>query len=165
VSIVVANEPEASRLTGMAVTDVESARAAAQRLRDLGAGTGIVTLGEQGSVVAAAEGVTHVPAFPVAAVDSTAAGDTYCGCLVVALAEGRPLLDERLQRLIAGAVAEVDPRQIVVSRRLTPAQQFQQGRSMTELAEQVATYRLCQRQPELSETQARRVVRERGAWE
>ncbi len=93
VSIVVANEPEASRLTGMAVTDVESARAAAQRLRDLGAGTGIVTLGEQGSVVAAAEGVTHVPAFPVAAVDSTAAGDTYCGCLVVALAEGRPLLE------------------------------------------------------------------------
>ena len=79
--------------------------------------------------------------------------------------EGRPLLDERLQRLIAGAVAEVDPRQIVVSRRLTPAQQFQQGRSMTELAEQVATYRLRQRQPELSETQARRVVRERGAWE
>jgi hypothetical protein len=52
-----------------------------------------------------------------------------------------------------------------VSRRLTPAQQFQQGRSMTQLAEQVATYRLRQRQPEFSETQARRVVRERGAWE
>ena len=77
--------------------------------------------------------------------------------------EGRPLLDERLRRLIAGAVAEVDPKQIAVSRRLTPAQQFQQGRSMTELAEQVATYRLRQRQPELREGQARRVVRERGA--
>lgn len=76
--------------------------------------------------------------------------------------EGRPLLDEHLRRLIAGAVAEVDPRQITVSRWLTPAQQFQQGRSMTELAEQVATYRLCQRQPELNEEQARRVVRARG---
>lgn len=76
--------------------------------------------------------------------------------------EGRPLLDERLQRLIAGAVAEVDPKQIAVSRRLSPAEQFQQGRSMTELAERVATYRLRQRQPELSERQARRVVRQGG---
>jgi len=58
---------------------------------------------------------------------------------------GRPLLDEKLQRLIAGAVAEVDPQQIAVTRRLTPAQQFQQGYSMTRLAEQVVAYRLRQR--------------------
>lgn len=75
--------------------------------------------------------------------------------------EGRPRLDERLQRLIAGAVAEVDPKQIAVSRRLTPAEQFQQGRSMVELAERVATYRLRQRQPHLSEEQARRAIREK----
>ncbi len=74
--------------------------------------------------------------------------------------EGRPRLDERLQRLIAGAVAEVDPQQIAVSRRLTPAQRFQQGRSMVELVERVAAFRLCQRQPHLSENQARRIVRE-----
>ena len=78
--------------------------------------------------------------------------------------EGRPLLDERLRRLIAGAVAEVDPRQIAISRQLTPAQQFQQGRSMTELAERVAAYRLRQRRPELNERQARRAVRERRIW-
>ena len=77
--------------------------------------------------------------------------------------EGRPLLYEHLQRLIAGAAAEVDPRQIAVSRHLTPAQQFQQGLSMTRLAEQVAAYRLHQRQPHLSEEQARRLIRERGA--
>lgn len=76
--------------------------------------------------------------------------------------QGRPLLDEHLQRLIAGAVAEVDPEQMAVSRRLTPAQQYQQGRSMTELAERVATYRLRQRQPKLSEEEARRVIREGG---
>ena len=74
---------------------------------------------------------------------------------------GRPPLDARLQRLIAGAVAEVDPRQIAISRRLTPAQQFQQGRSMTELAERVAAYRLRQRWPELNAGEARRAVRER----
>jgi hypothetical protein len=77
--------------------------------------------------------------------------------------EGRPLLYEGLQRLIAGAAAEVDPRQIAVSRHLTPAQQFQQGLSMTRLAEQVAAYRLRQRQPHLSEEQARRLIREKSA--
>ena len=93
VNIAVANEPEASALTGIPVTDRDSAEAAAQKLRELGVTTAIITLGEAGSVVATREGVEHVPAFPVAAVDTTAAGDTYCGCLVVALAEGQPLID------------------------------------------------------------------------
>lgn len=95
VSIVVANEPEASALTGIPVTDLASARAAAHRLRELGVQTAIITLGEAGSVAAAdaMPEALHIPAFPVAALDTTAAGDTYCGCLVVALAEGRSLAD------------------------------------------------------------------------
>jgi len=93
VSIVVANEPEASTLTGIPVTDLASAQTAAQKLRELGAQTAIITLGEAGSVVATAEDVVHIPAFPVEALDTTAAGDTYCGCLVVALAEGQSLAD------------------------------------------------------------------------
>lgn len=96
VEIVIVNEPEASRLTGLAVTDVESAQATARELLKLGAGTAIVTLGETGSVVASGETggeATHVPAFPVEAVDTTAAGDTYCGCLVAALAEGKRLTE------------------------------------------------------------------------
>jgi hypothetical protein len=76
--------------------------------------------------------------------------------------EGRPVLDEKLQRLIAGAVAEVDPEQIAASKHLTPAQRFQQASSMIRLAEQVATYRLRQRQPHLNEEKARRIVREGG---
>jgi len=39
---------------------------------------------------------------------------------------GRPPLDEDLQQLIAGAAAEVDPRQIAIYRRLTPAQRMRQ---------------------------------------
>jgi len=76
--------------------------------------------------------------------------------------KGRPLLDEQLQKLIAGAIAEVDQNQIAISRRLTPAQQFRQGISMTRLAEQVASYRLLQRQPHLSPKESRRIVRERS---
>ena len=52
--------------------------------------------------------------------------------------EGRPLLGEKLRRLIAGAVAEVDPEQIAISRRLMPAQRVQQAVSMIRIAEQVA---------------------------
>jgi ribokinase len=95
VDIVVVNEPEASALASVAVTDLASARNAAPKLCELGAGTAIVTLGEAGSVVAMGEAseAVHIPAFPVEAVDTTAAGDTYCGCLVVALAEGKDLAD------------------------------------------------------------------------
>lgn len=70
-------------------------------------------------------------------------------------------LDEQTRRLIAGAVAELDPRQIAITRRLTPAQRFQQGVSMIRLAEQVGAYRLRQRRPELTEVEALRIVRSR----
>jgi ribokinase len=96
VAILIANEPEATALTGLTVSDRASAEAAAVRLREMGVGTAIVTLGEDGSVIAAAEvpgGLIHVPAFPVEPVDTTAAGDTYCGCLCVALAEGKELIE------------------------------------------------------------------------
>lgn len=95
VDILVANELEASALAGIAVTDLASARNTARKLCELGAGTAIITLGEAGSVIAVGgePRVVHIPAYPVEAVDTTAAGDTYCGCLVVALAEGRDLAD------------------------------------------------------------------------
>jgi ribokinase len=42
-------------------------------------------------VVVAKDEDFHVPARPVNAVDTTAAGDTFCGALAVALGEDRPL--------------------------------------------------------------------------
>lgn len=63
------------------------------------------------------------------------------------------------QRLIAGAIAEVDPNQIAILRRLTPAQRFQQMQSMIELVEGIAAYRLRQRRPELSEAGSLLVIR------
>lgn len=74
---------------------------------------------------------------------------------------GRPLLDEHLQKLIAGAVAEVDPRQIAILRTLSPAQRFHQAFSMIASAQQVGVYRLRKRQPGLDHAQATRIVREK----
>lgn len=51
----------------------------------------LVTLGADGSLLAHDETITHVPARTVRAVDTTAAGDTYLGFLVAALADGSDL--------------------------------------------------------------------------
>lgn len=69
------------------------------------------------------------------------------------------VVDARIERIIAGAVAEIDPRQIAILRKLTPAQRFQQAVSMIHLAERVSAYRLRLREPELSEDDALRIVR------
>lgn len=86
------NETEAGALTGIPVTDVPSARAAARRLLSMGVRrAAVVTLGALGSVVATPDGEFHLPALPVGARDTTAAGDAYVGGLAAALAGGAEL--------------------------------------------------------------------------
>jgi ribokinase len=83
------NETEAEGLTGLPVTGVEEATRAAEALRAMGAGTAIVTLGENGALYHDGATVLHVPgmrAGPV--VETTGAGDAFNGGLAVALAEG-----------------------------------------------------------------------------
>jgi len=53
----------------------------------------VVTLGPQGSMLFSAGKVTHIPALDVPVVETTGAGDSYVGALLVALAEGRSILD------------------------------------------------------------------------
>jgi ribokinase len=85
------NESEAARLSGVPVEDVRSAGAAARVLRERGVGTVIVTLGVQGSIACTAGGDVRTEAFPVNAVDTTAAGDSFNGALGTALAAGDAL--------------------------------------------------------------------------
>ena len=104
--MVVVNETEAEVISGLTVSDAASAEAAARAIRGLGSTSVIVTLGEVGSVVVSPAGVAAVPAFEVEAVDTTAAGDTYCGCLVTALSEGQRL-PEAVRFASAGAALSV----------------------------------------------------------
>jgi len=69
------------------------------------------------------------------------------------------IVDERIKRVIAGAIAEVDPQQIAILRKLTVAQRVQQAASMIRAAEQVGVYRLRLREPELSEKEAYYIIR------
>ena len=89
--ILTPNQVEAEQLTGIAITDVDRAAQAGQQLRDRGCDQVLVKLGAGGVVVCTAIGTTHVPAYPVQAVDTVAAGDAFNGGLAVALAQGQEL--------------------------------------------------------------------------
>ncbi len=103
--VVTPNETEASLLTGIDVTDVESARAAAAVLLGKGVETVIITMAGAGALVATATVQQVVPAFPVEPVDTTAAGDAFAGVLGQSLAAGLSLADSLVRSSAAGALA------------------------------------------------------------
>jgi ribokinase len=80
--VIVVNEVEARCITGMA------GEGAASALRAAGARLALVTLGAAGCVVADQAGITAVPGRRVDAVDTTGAGDTFCGVLAARFAAG-----------------------------------------------------------------------------
>ncbi|MGY4526915.1 ribokinase [Pseudomonas sp. TE21394] len=82
------NESEAEALSGVAVTDQDSARRAGERLLQLGAGKVIITLGAQGALLVTAQGHRHFPAPVVQPLDTTAAGDTFIGGFAAGLVRG-----------------------------------------------------------------------------
>ena len=96
VDFLIPNESEAALLTGQPVESVAQAESAAWALRRRGARCVIVTLGAQGALVCA-EGATKallVGAFNAGAVvETTGAGDAFCGGFAAALSAGRSVLE------------------------------------------------------------------------
>lgn len=89
----VVNEVEASMVTGLKVETDEEIRSAASALLLLGPPVVVITLGSNGSFIATTGFGQYVPSYKVKAVDTTAAGDVYCGSLAVALVEGKTLTE------------------------------------------------------------------------
>lgn len=85
------NETEAEILTGIKVSDEQSALKAATLLHQKGVEVVIITMGSAGAFLLANDRHEIIPAPHVVAVDTTAAGDTFNGALVVALAEGKTI--------------------------------------------------------------------------
>jgi ribokinase len=97
------NESEAQTLSGLEVSNVESASEAAQHLLARGARRVVVTLGGEGALACDQAAALHFPAFPVEVVDTTAAGDAFSGALAVGIAAGGTL--EQAIPLAAAAAA------------------------------------------------------------
>jgi ribokinase len=89
----VVNEVEAAMVTGLKVETDEEIIAASKALLELGCRIAVITLGARGSFIASSENRQFIPAFKVEPVDTTAAGDVYCGSLAVALVEGKSLVE------------------------------------------------------------------------
>lgn len=89
----IANETEASFLIGRAVEHLSKDEAVtiARQLQKNGSKKVIITLGEQGSVYLDQEKELFTPAYKVKAVDTTAAGDAFCGAFATAISENKPV--------------------------------------------------------------------------
>lgn len=102
VDILIANEEEAMGLLGASagLEDADLARGLAGLCR----GTGIVTIGAQGVVVASEGQCFQVPALPIHPVDTVGAGDTFCGVLAAALDRAESLPDAVRRAVAASGV-------------------------------------------------------------
>lgn len=109
VDIVTPNETEATVLTGITVTDVESATEAGNWFLERSVKTAIITLAGDGAVVVTTEGVSQFTPFRVEAVDTTAAGDAFAGYLGAALAAGSRI-DEAIRLANAAGALTVTKR-------------------------------------------------------
>ena len=101
------NETEAELLTGVKVTDAKSAQKAVDVLLKRGVGHVVVTMGSKGAYCGNCRKL--YPCRKVKAVDCVAAGDTFNGAFVVALAEGKCCKDAIAFAQKASAISVTRP--------------------------------------------------------
>ena len=108
VDVIVPNQTELATLAGHAglspIGDVDPDTAVALA-RGLPVASAVVTLGAAGAIVVTPTDATHVPAPAVMPVDTTAAGDAFCGALADALVDGADLVAATEWAVRVGAAA------------------------------------------------------------
>lgn len=93
VDVIIPNEHEVELLGGSA------------KLLTQGVKSVVVTLGAKGAMLVDATGATQVDPLKVTSIDSTGAGDAFCGMLAACLAAGRSMGDSLRAAVISGALA------------------------------------------------------------
>jgi ribokinase len=103
VDILIPNEHELSKLTGIELQDESDLRKATEYLIDKGVKALIVTLGEKGCCYVEKDTMKMYPAFQVEAKDTTAAGDSFIGGFVASYVEYKniDLAIEQAQKVAA----------------------------------------------------------------
>jgi ribokinase len=104
VHILVPNEHEAEVLTGIRIENLKSAKMSVDLLMKKGAENVALTMGKRGTVVGTKERKTHVGVPRVSPVDTTGAGDAFCGALAVGISAGKELTEAVFYANCAGAL-------------------------------------------------------------
>ena len=106
IDLVCLNETECQIMCGVLPKDDATCHAAARRLRELGAGAVVITLGAAGAFGLGANGTPlRVPATPTTVVDTTGAGDTFIGALAAGRVRGLSLAESMHWGTQAAALA------------------------------------------------------------
>ncbi len=106
IDLVCLNETECQIMCGVLPKDDATCHAAARRLRELGAGAVVITLGAAGAFGLGANGTPlRVPATPTTVVDTTGAGDTFIGALAAGRVRGLSLAESMHWGAQAAALA------------------------------------------------------------
>ena len=105
VKILSPNEPETEALTGIAVSDLETAELAARRLLACGPEVVVLKLGARGALLAYGDTVRHIAGIKVPVVDTTAAGVVFTAALAIACSRGKGIEEAVNYANYAGALA------------------------------------------------------------
>ena len=99
------NQSETETLTGIYPKDEQTRAQAFEAYKALGAKNVVITCGAEGSFVSGENGITHIPAFPVKAIDTTGAGDVFNGVFAAGLARGHCAKDAAFTASAASALS------------------------------------------------------------
>jgi ribokinase len=103
IDLLIVNEAELGVVAGDPGADGDDDLTA--RLARVAVPTVIVTLGALGCVARTGATMLHQPGFAVEPLDTTAAGDTFCGALVAAISQGDALAQALRRACAAAALA------------------------------------------------------------
>ena len=103
--ILIPNQDETSWLAGEPIEDIHSAKIVGSALLAKGIQTAVITLGKHGAVAITSENVYQTAGYPTKVVDTTGAGDAFCGAFAVEYATSRDLKHALCFASAAGALA------------------------------------------------------------
>lgn len=105
IDLITPNQHEAEMISGIKVRSINDAKKAAKIIHEMGVKNVVITLGVLGAVILQESKIQVVPAQKVEAIDTTAAGDVFCGALAVALSESKTLEEAVRFASIAAAIS------------------------------------------------------------
>lgn len=93
IDLLIPNETEAQKIGGIQEVSEGNLQQSIEAIQQLGVQNVVITLGSRGAAALDGKELIKVSSPKVKPVDTTAAGDTFCGGLCVGLCEGKPLAE------------------------------------------------------------------------